>query len=340
LSGPADAWLVPSTPERSLIRSGAAIYAAAAAIGAVETIVPGGATFSALPGAVGLVMIPLVLLVGPRLPRRALFALGPLGAALIAYAVATTDGYSDAAILYSWPALWVAYFFGTRATVLVVASIAAAHGAALLAMPPGEAHIDRWLDVLVSTSMIAAVVRPLAARTRRLVRELETEARIDPLTGLLNRRGLDERLGAELARGRREQREIAVVAVDVDRFKSVNDTFGHETGDQVLSWVAHLIGRETRASDLTARLGGDEFFVVLPATGAQAAREFAERLRVAVTAGSHRLPAGLAVSISAGVAAGTTPHDLQALTTLADRALYTAKARGRNAVAVDLSPRN
>ncbi|MDA0174291.1 GGDEF domain-containing protein [Solirubrobacter taibaiensis] len=332
------------TPERSMIRSGAAIYAAAAAVGAVETAIPGGPSFSDIPGVVGLILIPLVLVVGPRVPRAAMVALGPLGAALIAFTVATTVGYSDAAILYSWPALWVAYFFGPRETALTVVSIGVAHGAALLLMAAGEGNIDRWLDVMVSTTMIATVVQVLAARNRGLVTQLRAEARVDPLTGLLNRRGLAERLEIELARSRRDGTEIAVVAVDIDRFKSINDTFGHDVGDQVLTWIAQTIRGQTRVSDLTARLGGDEFLVALPTTDADAARDFAERLRVAIASGTRRLPAGLAVSISAGVAAGTAPPDAQVLTTLADRALYAAKERGRNVVhvddAVDLSQRN
>ena len=93
-------------------------------------------------------------------------ALGPLGAALIALAVGTTVGYSDAAILYSWPALWVAYFFGARETALAVVSIGIAHGAALLLMQTGGGNVDRWLDVMVSTTMIATVVQVLAARNR------------------------------------------------------------------------------------------------------------------------------------------------------------------------------
>jgi diguanylate cyclase (GGDEF)-like protein len=268
-------------------------------------------------------------------------ALGPLGAVLIAAAVATTEGYSDAAILYSWPALWVAYFFGTRETALLVASIGIAHGVGLFLMPAGEGNVDRWFDVMVSATVIAAVVRALAARNRRLMSQLRAEARVDPLTGLLNRRGFEERFEAELARGRRDGGELAVVAVDVDRFKSINDQFGHDVGDRVLTWIAETIGRQTRASDLTARMGGDEFLIVLPATGVDAAADFADRLRAAVAAGSRQLPQDLEVSISAGVVAG--PAD-PALSAAADRALYEAKARGRNSVAVDrevdLSQRN
>jgi hypothetical protein len=135
-------------PEPLLVRSGAAIYAGAAVVGAIETAIPGGPTFSVVPGMLALAMIPLIAFVGPRVPRAALFGLGPLGAMLIALAVATTQGHSDAAILYCWPVLWVAYFFSTRATAAVVAWVAASHAAALLSMSAGTASVDRWVDVM------------------------------------------------------------------------------------------------------------------------------------------------------------------------------------------------
>ena len=110
-------------PEPLLVRSGAAIYAGAAAIGAIDAAIPGGPRSQLLPGIGALVMVALVTLLGPRLPRAALAGLGPIGAVLIAFAVATSSGFSDAAILYSWPVLWVAYFYGTRPTAIVVGSI-------------------------------------------------------------------------------------------------------------------------------------------------------------------------------------------------------------------------
>ena len=326
------------------MRSAAAVYVAAAAVSALQAALPGGPVFAFEPAIVAAVLVPVILLVGPRVPRWTLAALGPIGAALVAVAVANAEGVSDAAILYCWPVLWIAYFYGVRETAVVVVAIAVAHGTALLSMTAGEGNIDRWLDVVISVTLIAGTVRVLAARNQRLVAKLRAEARVDPLTGLLNRRGLAERLEAELARGRRDGTELAVVSIDIDHFKTVNDSYGHDTGDCVLGWVADRIARQTRASDLTARMGGDEFFVVLPATDAAAARDFADRLRVSVAAGSRRLPEGLTVSISAGVASAPATEDAEALLTLADRALYTAKAQGRNVVALedalDLSQRN
>src|SRR4051812_16118693 len=100
-------------PEPALVHSGIAIYAGAAAIGAIESVVPGGPSFSPVPGIVALIVTVLLWVFGARVPRNALFAAGPLGAAMIAWAVATSPGASDAAILYSWPVLWVSCFYGT-----------------------------------------------------------------------------------------------------------------------------------------------------------------------------------------------------------------------------------
>jgi diguanylate cyclase (GGDEF)-like protein len=170
------------------------------------------------------------------------------------------------------------------------------------------------------------VVRTLAARNQRLVGRLTAESRIDPLTGLLNRRGLDERFGAELARAAREERPLSVVAIDIDHFKRINDTHGHDAGDRALARLASTLSEQTRGADLTARVGGEEFLIVLPGTGAERAHEFAERLRVVV---DEHLP----FTISAGVAAADEPTTAFALTEAADVALYAAKRGGRNRVA-------
>ncbi len=180
--------------------SAAAIYAGASVIGVVEEIIPGGQEVSDVPAAMALVLIPVCALLGPRLPRTALALLGPIGTALIALALATTSGYGDGAVLYMWPVLWMAYFFGTPGAAVICACTALAHGVALLAMPPGVGSLDRWIDVVVTVIVVAGVARSLAARNDRLVSELTAEARIDPLTGLLNRRGFAERLDPELAR--------------------------------------------------------------------------------------------------------------------------------------------
>ncbi len=274
---------------------------------------------------------------GPLVPRRSLLLLGPLGAALVAYGLASTDGTGDGAVLYLWPVLWTAYFFGRAETVTIVVCIGIAHGLALSAMPDGVGNVDRWVDVMGSVIVAAAVVRYLAELNLRLVGRLTAEARVDPLTGLLNRRGFDERLHIELARIARDGGSVAVASFDLDHFKRVNDRYGHELGDRVLQWVGRVLHDHAREVDIAARVGGEEFVVVLPGTDLDGAEAFAERVRQAVGARGPEVPRGrygigeeLRVTLSAGVTAAMGVVDPQVLLATADRALYCAKRTGRD----------
>jgi diguanylate cyclase (GGDEF)-like protein len=160
-----------------------------------------------------------------------------------------------------------------------------------------------------------------AERRRRLVRDAAT----DPLTGLLNRRAFDERLGHEVARARRERRELALVLVDLDHFKAINDRDGHLAGDRVLRQVAAALAAVVRDGDLAARLGGDEFALVLRDADAGAGEAVAQRVRAALAAAGAP-----AVTVSAGVCALGDLPDAQALTAAADAALYATKRAGRD----------
>jgi diguanylate cyclase (GGDEF)-like protein len=334
--------------ERTITYFAAAIYAGATLLGAIEALLPGGESFSLIPILAAFVVCLTTVLIGPRMPRAGLMVLGPLGAAIIAFSLANTHGYSDGAVLYMWPVLWMAYFFGNRGTAFIVVWIALVHAIALAAMPGGQGNADRWMDVTVSVLVVAVVVRMLAARNEQMVAALTTEARVDPLTRVLNRRGLDERLDRELRHAAREQTAIAVVLFDIDHFKSVNDEHGHEIGDRVLSWLGAVLQEQVRGVDIVARAGGEEFVVVLPGQDAVAAHAFAERVRVALAENgpnSDRARFGIAdamvLTVSGGVAAAIAPPDAQALIEAADQAMYRAKRAGRNRVlgaepAVDL----
>ena len=158
--------------ERAIALSAGAIYASAMFVGLIEDAIPGGPEFSLVPGFIAMVVAPLVLLFGPRLPRAALAPLGPVGAAVIAYAIATTHGYADSAVLYMWPVLWMAHFYGNRGTVFIVLWTGLVHGIAVLSMPGEQGNPDRWIDVMVSVVVVAGVVRGLSARSDRLVERL------------------------------------------------------------------------------------------------------------------------------------------------------------------------
>lgn len=162
---------------------------------------------------------------------------------------------------------------------------------------------------------------------------LEKRASEDGLTGLLNRQTIFERLEQALQRCQRYQEPLAVMMLDVDFFKQINDTYGHETGDQVLQRVAATIRESIRAVDIGGRYGGEEFFILLPNIDQQGALAAAERLRQQIAA--LRLPPHeLEVTVSIGVACHIDGDDMQFLVNRADLAMYRSKRNGRNQVNV------
>ncbi|MEP7382936.1 MAG: GGDEF domain-containing protein [Gemmatimonadota bacterium] len=145
-----------------------------------------------------------------------------------------------------------------------------------------------------------------------------------------NRRSFEERLPEEMARINRTQQPVSLLLVDIDHFKAFNDTYGHPRGDEVLRFVARLLARSIRDTDMAARYGGEEFAVVLPNTDAAGAEMMGERLRDAISSSSWT---GRAITISVGVATATSHlMDADALVDQADRALYRSKQAGRNRV--------
>jgi len=184
--------------------------------------------------------------------------------------------------------------------------------------------------ILTASEQVAVTLVNLRMRER-----LHDQAVRDKLTGLYNRRFLDESLQRELARCRREASGLALLLIDIDHFKRFNDEHGHETGDQVLAAVGHCLGTQTRATDIPCRYGGEEFVVAMPRSGLQDAVQRAQALRSAIAA-LHLSSGGgqaLRVTVSIGVAAFPT-HGPDATTLLAsaDAALYAAKRAGRDRV--------
>jgi diguanylate cyclase (GGDEF)-like protein len=233
--------------------------------------------------------------------------------------------------MYVWPVLWTAHFFGRRATAVSVAAVGVAHIGAIAAMPVEQAYFDRWLEVMVSITIVAVVVRALTERSDNLVAELLSESRHDELTGVLNRRGLHEQLQLELQRARRSGEPLTVIALDVDHFKAINDRHGHGIGDIVLSHVAATIRTHVRDIDLVGRLGGDEFVVVLVGTDAGGAHALTQRLHGALAPARGDLPT---ISVSAGIVETGSEFAVRAVLDAADRALYEAKRQGRGRIAV------
>ncbi len=179
----------------------------------------------------------------------------------------------------------------------------------------------------------AAATEASAALTRVYsLREAEARASTDALTGLPNRRYFDEYLGL-LAKRRRAEDRVGVLMIDIDRFKKLNDTFGHAVGDHVLREVARAIGQAVREDDVPARFGGEEFAVLLRNPSPEVAVEVGERVRRAVSALDLRRLGVPGVSVSVGVAVAMTPDvTLDVVIDEADRALYRAKRAGRDRV--------
>ena len=182
-------------------------------------------------------------------------------------------------------------------------------------------------------AMLALQAAESLVRTR-LHEETERLATTDGLTGLCNRRALNEQLAARLREALRYKRQLSFLLLDVDHFKKVNDSYGHPAGDAVLQSIALLAQAEARDTDVVARYGGEEMALILPETDAAGARVIAERIRTACAKALHQTEQGaLKVTLSIGVS--TSPGDGKTpgqLIEAADRALYRAKQGGRNRV--------
>ncbi|HVJ21638.1 MAG TPA: diguanylate cyclase [Polyangiaceae bacterium] len=160
-------------------------------------------------------------------------------------------------------------------------------------------------------------------------------AQTDPLTGLLNRRSMEERLDEEVARFRADGANFSVIIADVDHFKQINDQHGHDAGDRVLAGVASVFNNGLRGGDAVARWGGEEFLLLLPGTDLRSAEEVAQRLRIAAEQGLAKaggLPRTLTLTF--GVAGFGQHASIDGCLKAADEALYRGKAAGRNRVVV------
>jgi len=153
----------------------------------------------------------------------------------------------------------------------------------------------------------------------------------DPLTGVANRRHLDDRLAMELARQARYGQPLSVIMTDIDRFKLVNDTYGHTVGDAVLKTFAHQLGKSIRNSDFIARYGGEEFVLLLPNTAIEEAVALAERMRESIRAHCFE-HSGLCMTASFGVTIALPDESMSEVLSRVDEAMYQSKANGRDRV--------
>jgi diguanylate cyclase (GGDEF)-like protein len=175
----------------------------------------------------------------------------------------------------------------------------------------------------------------MAKELSRVQTELVIQSRTDSLTAASNRRNLDERLEHEIERARRYDRKLSILMLDLDRFKQVNDRYGHTTGDSVLREFARLVQSSIRPADELFRYGGEEFLVILPETGNSEAAVVAERIRSSVATSRINIAPEAAIGVTVSIGVTTFPDNAATadeLVAASDRALYAAKTGGRNRV--------
>jgi diguanylate cyclase (GGDEF)-like protein len=188
---------------------------------------------------------------------------------------------------------------------------------------------DDFLTKPIAATHLVNVCRLRAGRARETQRLITS----DSLTGLLNHTSGKERLDAELARARRDDKVISVVMLDIDLFKGINDSYGHPTGDRVIKTLARLLRQRLRASDTLCRYGGEEFLLILPGTPKETAGPLLEQIRQDFSTLRHQYrETYFNATLSAGICDSATEPEATALLDAADAALYRAKRSGRNRV--------
>ncbi len=273
-----------------------------------------------LPNEMGLIMplAGLLILVASLVPLRRLMAILPAGSlrrkwlfmnGLIFILIASYLGYI--VTIWSRPGDWVS---PPIPGILFLGSIFV------------------WLTIKLSLQTAVSLQR---------IDVLETENITDSLTKVYNRRYLNRRLAEEVARAKRHTLALSILMIDIDHFKQINDTYGHQAGDAILSMLGKLLMAAFRDEDIVARYGGEEFLVICTNTAIDEAALGAERLRGLLAAHPFEIPDGsgnkpFQISVSIGVAGlGANLDDKDKLVKAADQALFRAKREGRNRVAVD-----
>lgn len=230
-------------------------------------------------------------------------------------------------VLWTYPVLLFCYFVLTRG-VAVLVSLALLAGTTLLVL----VHVDSGTAIRVFASLLLTIVivNIILGVINDLHDRLVAQTITDPLTGAYNRRHMETCLDEVIERQRRSRASAALLVIDIDQFKPVNDRFGHAAGDSVLRTVVALIADRVRRLDRVFRIGGDEFLLLLPDTDLHAAQTVAEDLRSRIAAAA--MPGAAPVTVSIGMAVLQPGQQMDAWMHEADAALYRAKQQGRNRV--------
>lgn len=273
-------------------------------------------------GAVGACIPPLVVTVVPRrwqfVRRLAAYAGLPLLTLMQAYSGGAASPY---AVLMMMAMVWFGFQASDREVVGMIGVLAACAYLPMLLVgaPAFPVHWGNATLLVLIGATVAGSLRLATRETMRVTEKLRREAVIDPLTGLLNRRGWEPSAQRALEQARRIGGMVAMITLDLDHFKQVNDASGHDHGDRILRETADRLKATMRASDVVARLGGDEFVALLIQSTPEGAIGAVKRLRE-ITPGP--------VTFSAGIAIWEPRETLSELLRRADLALYAAKAGG------------
>jgi diguanylate cyclase (GGDEF)-like protein/putative nucleotidyltransferase with HDIG domain len=304
-------------------------------IGALALLPPQGPELSqagVLAAMAGAAVLAAVAVVGfDRIPLWGFHAGTVAATALATLGIYSCGDHSPYGPLpYLWVTIYAFYFFTTPAALIHMAVLGALFGVELGLRDLDWTPVDSWIATLGTLTVAGLVVAVIRDRLTGLISNLTDAALTDPLTGLFNRRGFEQAFDVELERARRADGGLSVIVGDLDRFKDVNDRFGHVAGDQVLRAVGETIRSTKRSWDIAARIGGEEFAVLAPDTDEHGAYVLAERLRLEIEEALE--PVGAAdLTASFGVVSfpihGQTG---EALLQAADQALYAAKRLGRN----------
>jgi diguanylate cyclase (GGDEF)-like protein len=233
-------------------------------------------------------------------------------------------------LFYLVPVLFVTWYEGPGwGAVFAIAATALRTGVELEQQLPATTHAVALMNQLPFV-VVAGIAIFALSQVRQQQRQLRDLATSDPLTHALNARAFSERLTQELERNRRYDRPVALLYLDLDDFKAVNDSHGHQTGDAVLRLVADAIRRAVRQADVVGRMGGDEFAVLMPETDGAEADAVAQRLAAGLATSFRGSPT---VTASIGVVSGVAAvADADGVLRSADDAMYQAKRAGKNRV--------
>jgi diguanylate cyclase (GGDEF)-like protein len=284
---------------------------------------------------VGLAVGGIVSFVRPDVMPRWFWAFSPFFAIMVVTGLnlVTKDASTGAQLFYLWPVLYAANFLSRRIAYVIMAGVSVAEAAVVFPLLPetGDAVSD-WISLSVAMALIAVIVLSLRGRNDRLRDVLQAQALADALTGVANRRSFDAELSRAVARSHHSGEPVALITLDVDHFKKINDTYGHAVGDQALQAVAASLKKVAqRDGDVVARLGGDEFVMLLRTDregAGQAARRVRETLAEVTTLPGG--PPGLSIGVAVLPDHATTAEELLGAS---DAALYEAKLGGRGRTA-------